>query len=159
MKLNQFRKVGYTEDGCTAYECLLCGKGAEARYMGFTYCSHCGTKWDGELKWDENASYEKKRLGLGSPLREASNPEYRGVISTWRIDTKHNTFGDTEWDESGLCLRYPAAAALRRLREERRVHAPRRAAELKEDFLDDDAPLPSVEVRLMLVPSPRLPLP
>jgi hypothetical protein len=158
MKLNKFRKVRYTDDGCTEYECLLCGKGAEARYMGFTYCSHCGTKWDGELKWDENASYEKKRLGHGSQPREATNPEFRGVISTWCIDTKVNLFGNSEW-EKGIPLPWPAAAALRRLREERRVHAPRRAVKLKEEFLDDGDPLPGFEVRLRLVPSPRLPLP
>jgi hypothetical protein len=142
--LNKFRKIEYTDDGCTSYECLACGKEAEVRNAGFAYCSYCGTKWDGELKWDEDRQYERRKLGHG-----ATHEHMGALLFLWRIETRCNAFGKGAWMAKGGYRKITAAAALRWLRSNRE--------EVLEEDLDD--PLPAMEFRLRIYPSKRLPLP
>lgn len=61
--INKYRRVEYTDDGCTAYECLKCKAQWEARNFWNVYCGKCGTKWDGELVWDtEKCGAHRKYL-------------------------------------------------------------------------------------------------
>lgn len=69
MAINKWRKIEYTDDGCSLYECMLCyGKwesrtspspeGSEKFHSpsGWVYCPCCGTKWEGRI-WDKERIY------------------------------------------------------------------------------------------------------
>lgn len=45
--MNKFRKVAYTSDGCSEYQCLCCKSYWEARTRDFLFCPFCGTKFLG----------------------------------------------------------------------------------------------------------------
>lgn len=51
LKNGQFRKVRYTDEGCSLFECLWCKKQVEARgHIGsWNFCPHCGKSWFQEL--------------------------------------------------------------------------------------------------------------
>ena len=46
--MNKFRKIRYTDDGCTLYQCLNCREQYELRDdpARWVYCPCCGVKWE-----------------------------------------------------------------------------------------------------------------
>ena len=103
MALNKWRKVGYTDDGCTEYECLSCYKGWEGRGSPhqWTFCPHCGTKWDGCHEWNNEekhgrkfGTYDQRNNGVG---RFSKNAEW--VIYKKEIFYEDNGIFQTEgWE-------------------------------------------------------------
>lgn len=94
--LNKFREVLYVDDGVTQYECLKCHKPFQARGLfGWNYCPHCGTKWDGQLLWDETCVYERRH-----GWKCKAKPAYSRRVPEWRIDYKFSgVFGvNIDWD-------------------------------------------------------------
>lgn len=49
--INKWRYVRYEDDGISEYQCLKCKGSWSCRGAFGTFCSWCGTKWDGELIW------------------------------------------------------------------------------------------------------------
>lgn len=52
--IKQVRTIEYTDDGCTAYECLACNARWEGRSKPGPFCSYCGIKF--EKHQEENAN-------------------------------------------------------------------------------------------------------
>ena len=53
MAIPKFREINYTDDGCSAYQCLSCKNQWEARTSpeyGWKFCPYCGVEWNGEVK-------------------------------------------------------------------------------------------------------------
>lgn len=121
--INQWRKVEYTDDGCTVYECLKCKAGWESRsdpeWGKWQFCPCCGTKWDGQLKWDENAKYEKHRL--------RNSAKQVQVFPNWIVEERYT---DPMWNDEGPLWEratelknYPAVQAHAALKSHRQWHS------------------------------------
>lgn len=63
MSISRFRKVKYTDDGCSIYQCLSCYKTWESRtdpaWNSWKFCPLCGCSWEGEQKTEEDEIYER----------------------------------------------------------------------------------------------------
>lgn len=68
--INRWRYLRYTDDGCSAYQCLNCYRQWEGRStLGFhqggeyhaiwRFCPYCGIEWNGPIR---EASYDNKRM-------------------------------------------------------------------------------------------------
>ena len=53
MSICRWRKIEYTDDGCTLYECLHCYQRFEGRFFlgDWKFCPYCGAEWKGEHEW------------------------------------------------------------------------------------------------------------
>lgn len=92
--LNKYRRIEYTDDGCTLYECLKCKAKWECRNFWNVYCGKCGTKWDGELEWEEEKSGAYRRVLAGSHWSEPKPHAY----AEYRFMYLNNETG--EWEKS-----------------------------------------------------------
>jgi len=59
MGINFWREVDYVNDGVTEYECLLCRARWSMRGIVGSFCSYCGTRWEGQKVW---RTEERSRL-------------------------------------------------------------------------------------------------
>ena len=53
--LNKWRHVRYADDGVDEYQCLKCKHHFGLRYGLGPFCPGCGTRWDSQHVWDEEA--------------------------------------------------------------------------------------------------------
>lgn len=92
MSIPKWRKVEYSDDGCSIYECLSCYKKWEARtdpeHAEWKLCPYCGTKWVGHIDSDDK-KYERKNK------RYISQPRY-DVLLQLRFSVSDG--GWTAWD-------------------------------------------------------------
>lgn len=53
LAIPRWREMHYTDDGCSAYQCLSCKESWEGRSSpewGWKFCPYCGVKWEGQVK-------------------------------------------------------------------------------------------------------------
>jgi len=96
MSLNRWRLISYTDDGCSAYQCLSCYKSWESRtnpsglYSGpeyaWQYCPYCGCQWEGQHECRER-DYPAWAYNRGIDYYGVRHPRPREV-SQWRIEKK-----------------------------------------------------------------------
>lgn len=107
--LNKFRRIFYTDDGCSLYQCLSCYNKFECRddpEYGWKFCPFCGIKWDGKLKcrshyqprWKYDLvdhSYEENEIDY-EELRKIedhineTDKRNRGLNKIWSIEIKRS---------------------------------------------------------------------
>lgn len=90
-----YRRVQYTDDGCTEYQCLACKVTWEARHYPSTYCGGCGIKFDGLIESREHGEHDYDRYP-----RPAVKKSARWVIEARRIVERHPD-ACIEW--TGIC--------------------------------------------------------
>jgi len=64
MSIPAWRKVEYTDDGCSIYECLSCYNQWEARsnpeYSEWKFCPYCAIMWEKEVKDPKDLVYHRR---------------------------------------------------------------------------------------------------
>ncbi len=87
--MNKWRFVRYEDDGVSEYQCLKCKGTWSCRGAFGTFCSWCGTKWDGELVWYTEERQEWHAIRARAAYRKPSEQ------SLWRIESR------SLWDRNG----------------------------------------------------------
>lgn len=87
MAISACLHVRYTDDGCSDYRCLACGKGWECRsspkYDGWKFCPHCGDRWEKFISGDEGGAAERRkqlRYEAACRSREAFERRYPALV-------------------------------------------------------------------------------
>ncbi len=73
-----YRTIQYTDDGCTAYQCLACKATWEARYMPTKFCGACGIELKGHHESREHG-YREWRENI---------PQSKPIKTYWTIEAK-----------------------------------------------------------------------
>ena len=71
MSVSRWRRVEYTDDGCSIYECLSCYKRWEARTnpsYEWKFCPYCASEWTGEEEYDDKV-FERKEAQVSTIKR------------------------------------------------------------------------------------------
>jgi hypothetical protein len=65
MSIPAWRKVEYTDDGCSIYECLSCYKKWESRtdpeWAGWQFCPYCGVGWERRIEDKEDKVFSRRQ--------------------------------------------------------------------------------------------------
>ena len=81
---------GYTDDGCSKYECLQCNDTWEGRSGGFNFCPFCGIKFQGiqpnrgEERRDRFYQYKRDREWASGERPKLDIPPFLWVIEIRR---------------------------------------------------------------------------
>jgi len=93
MSIPAWRKVEYTDDGCSIYECLSCYNSWEARtspeWSGWQFCPCCGVGWESQIKDEGDKTLTRRHLKYSQLDRDADVT----------LEVKHYNFtGDGEYE-------------------------------------------------------------
>lgn len=103
----QYRKVRYTDDGCTIYQCLWCLGTLETRddpHYGWNFCPKCGKSWFNRLQCRDHdiPRWYYERWGNGddpnAPSVYEMYPPRPQSTATWIIECRTKWFNDP-WGE------------------------------------------------------------
>lgn len=104
----QYRKVRYTDDGCTVYQCLWCLGTVEIRdnpHYGWNFCPKCGKSWFNRLECREHGIPRWYYDRWGNPDDNPESPNLWELYnrppestSRWVIECRTKWPGD-DWGE------------------------------------------------------------
>lgn len=81
MSIPKFRDCGYTDEGCSLYQCLSCKNQWESRSSpeyGWRFCPYCGVQWTGEIKCRPSHT-PRWRWNLIERLYQIQHPDYKTI--------------------------------------------------------------------------------
>lgn len=81
VSIPKFRDCGYTDEGCSLYQCLSCKNQWEGRSSpeyGWRFCPYCGVQWTGEIKGRPSHT-PKWHWNLIDQLYKTQHPDYKTI--------------------------------------------------------------------------------